>query len=88
MTGSGVKNPPADAEATGYEGSIPGSGRVPGGGSGNPLQYSGLENPTEPAGKPHTQTHTHTHPWTEEPAGLQTTGYVCAIYRRSQMREA
>jgi len=25
-------------------GSIPGSGRSPGGGNGNPLQYSGLEN--------------------------------------------
>ena len=33
-------------------GSIPGSGRVPGGGHGNPLQYSCLENPTdrEPVG--------------------------------------
>ena len=28
-------------------GSIPGSGRSPGGGHGNPLQYSGLENPTD-----------------------------------------
>ena len=28
-------------------GSIPGSGRCPGGGHGNPLQYSCLENPTE-----------------------------------------
>ena len=36
-----VKNPPANA---GDEGSIPGSGRSPGGGPGNPLQYSGLEN--------------------------------------------
>ena len=26
-------------------GPIPGSGRSPGGGPGNPLQYSGLENP-------------------------------------------
>ena len=26
-------------------GSIPGLGRFPGGGHGNPLQYSGLENP-------------------------------------------
>ena len=29
----------------GNPGSIPGSGRSPGGGHGNPLQYSGLENP-------------------------------------------
>ena len=28
-------------------GSIPGSGRSPGGGHGNPLQYSGLENPMD-----------------------------------------
>ena len=28
-------------------GSIPGSGRSPGGGHGNPLQCSGLENPTD-----------------------------------------
>ena len=36
-----VKNPPANA---GDAGSIPGSGRSPGGGNGNPLQYSCLEN--------------------------------------------
>ena len=30
-----------------YAGSIPGSGRYPGGGNGNPLQYSCLENPME-----------------------------------------
>ena len=29
------------------KGSIPGLGRSPGGGHGNPLQYSWLENPTE-----------------------------------------
>ena len=29
-------------------GSIPGSGRPPGEGNGNPLQYSCLENPTDP----------------------------------------
>ena len=28
-------------------GSIPGSGRCPGGGNGNPLQYSCLENPMD-----------------------------------------
>ena len=36
-----VKNRPANA---GDPGSIPGSGRSPGGGNGNPLQYSCLEN--------------------------------------------
>ena len=36
-----VKNPPADARDMG---SFPGVGRSPGGGNGNPLQYSFLEN--------------------------------------------
>ena len=31
----------------GYLGSIPGLGRSPGGGHGNPLQYSCLENPMD-----------------------------------------
>ena len=39
-----VKNPPANA---GDEGSIPGSGRSPGGGNGNPLQYSCVGNPID-----------------------------------------
>ena len=39
-----VKNPPAKAGDTGDSSSIPGSGRSPGGGNGNPLQYSCLEN--------------------------------------------
>ena len=42
-----VKNLPAKARDTGDLGSIPGSGRSPGGGNGNPLQYSCLENPTD-----------------------------------------
>ena len=40
-----VKNPPANAGDIRDEGLIPGSGRCPGGGHGNPLQYSYLENP-------------------------------------------
>ena len=43
-SGSGVKNPPASA---GGMGSIPGSGRSPGEGNGNPLQYSCLESPMD-----------------------------------------
>ena len=39
-----VKNLPAKAGATGDLGSIPGSGRSPGGGNGNPLQCSCLGN--------------------------------------------
>ena len=42
--GSVAKNPPANA---GDKGSIPETGRSPGGGHGDPLQYSCLENPME-----------------------------------------
>ena len=41
-----VKNLPADAGDIRDLDSIPGSGRSPGGGHSNPLQYSCLENPT------------------------------------------
>ena len=39
-----VKNPPANE---GDAGSIPGSGRSPAEGNGNPLQYSSLGNPMD-----------------------------------------
>ena len=39
-----VKNLPANAGDIREAGSIPGSGRSPGGGLGNPFQYSCLEN--------------------------------------------
>ena len=42
--GSVIKNPPAN---TGDVGSIPGSGRSPGEGNGNPPQYSCLEKPMD-----------------------------------------
>ena len=42
--GSVVKNPPAHARDMG---SVPGSGRPPGEGNGNPLQYSCLGNPMD-----------------------------------------
>jgi len=42
-----VKNPPADAGDKKDAGSIPGSGISPGGGHGNPFQYSCLENPLD-----------------------------------------
>ena len=38
-----LKNPPANAEDVIDTGSVPGLGRSPGGGHGNPLQYSCLE---------------------------------------------
>ena len=56
-----VKNPPANA---GDSGSIPGSGTSPGGGNGNPLQYSCLENPMDRGAWQATQS-----------MGLQRVGY-------------
>ena len=51
MTGfpgsSVVKNPPANVGDAGDVGLIPGSGRSPGGGNGNPLQYSCWDNATD-----------------------------------------
>ena len=42
-----VKNPPAKAGDARDRGSVPGSGRSPGGGNGNPVQYSCLEDPRD-----------------------------------------
>ena len=42
-----VKNPPANEGGVKDAGSMPGSGRSPGGGNGNPLQYSCMENPMD-----------------------------------------
>ena len=46
-----VKNLPASAGVAGDVSLIPGSGRCSGGGHGNPIQYSCLENPMD--GRPH-----------------------------------
>ena len=50
-------------------GPIPGSGRSPGGGHGNPLQYPGyhIQYPVSP-------TPVWRIPWTEEPGGLESMG--------------
>ena len=69
-----LKNLDASAGELRDPGSIPGSGRWPGGGHGNLLQYSCLENSmdrgawkatvhgaTESGMTEHTHTHTHTH---------------------------
>ena len=48
-----IKNPPANSGDAGDAGLIsrfPGSGRSPGGGSGNPFQYSFRGNPMEKGG--------------------------------------
>ena len=48
--GAVVKNLPANAKDSRDAGSISRSGRSPGGGNGNPLQYSCLENPMDRGG--------------------------------------
>ena len=55
-----VKNPPANA---GDPDLIPGLGRSPGGGNGNPLQYSCLENLMDRGA------------WRVQSMGLQRAGY-------------
>ena len=42
-----IKNPPTNAGDIRDMGSVPGLGISPGGGHGNPLQYSCLENPID-----------------------------------------
>ena len=42
-----ANNSSVNARDTGDLGSIPGLGRFPGGGNGNSLQYSSLENPVD-----------------------------------------
>ena len=46
-----VRNPPASAGDVRDTGSIPGLGRFPAGGHGNPLQCSCLENPMDRTGR-------------------------------------
>ena len=57
------KNPPANAGEAGVVGSIPGLEIFPGGGHGNPLQYSCLENPMD-GGAWMTTVHEATKSWT------------------------
>ena len=58
-----VKNPPANAGDERDMDSIPGLGRSPGGGHGNPLQYSCLESPMKRGAWPAT-VHRITKGWT------------------------
>ena len=65
-----VKNLPADARDARDESLIPGSGRSPGEGNGNPLQYSCLENPMDRGAwwaTVHGVTETQTFPTLSEP---------------------
>ena len=59
-----VKNLPASAGDISDTGSISESGRSPGGGHGNPLQYSCLENPMDRGARGAT-VHRVTQSWTQ-----------------------
>ena len=87
--GAMVTNLPANAGRAQDAGSIPGLGRSPGRGNGNPLQYSCLGNPMDrgawwwasPRGHKEldtteqlTHTHTHTHACTHTRAHTHTLG--------------
>ena len=60
-----VKNPPSSTGDTRDVGSVPVSGRFPGGGNGNH---------SEKAVEPHSSTLAWKIPWMEEPGGLQSMG--------------
>ena len=62
--GASAKKSPANAGDIRDAGSVPGSGRSPGGGHGNPLQYSYLENPMD-RGAWWATVHTVTKSWTQ-----------------------
>ena len=53
-----VKNPPANAGDVKDVGSVLGSGRSPGGGHGNPLQYSFVESLNDRGGSQHSTSYT------------------------------
>ena len=60
-----VKNPPANARDIRDAGSILGSGRCPGGGHGNPLQHSYMENPPMNRGAYQATVHRVTKSWVQ-----------------------
>ena len=70
--GSAVKNLPANAGDTGL---IPGLGRFPGKGNGNPLQYSCLGNPMDRGA------------WQASPWGCKSVRYNLAIKQQQQQQQ-
>ena len=66
----------AAAAAAGDPGSIPGPGRSPGEGNGNPLQYSGLENSVDYIVRAVAKSWTRLSDWTELKMGIEG-NYCC-----------
>ena len=75
-----VKNPPANAGDTRDWGSIPGWGRSPRGGNGNPLQESCLENPID---RGDWQGHKESH----ATGAAQHTAHACFIITKVKGRQ-
>ena len=78
----------------GNEGSMPGSGRSPGGGHSNPLQYPCLENPVDRGAlwatvhsvsrnqaQAEVTGHTHTHWGQEDKSGIQHPILPCPVFK-------
>ena len=82
-----VKNLPANAEDVRDVGSIPGSGRSPGGGHGNPLQYSCWKIPwtEEPGGLQSIGSHRVRHDW-RDLAHTHSVVRKCALEARKSSR--
>ena len=81
-----VKNLPANAGELGDVGSIPGSGRCPGGGNGNPLQYSCLGNPMD-RGAWRATVHEVAEPGGPPCMRLQSCAHDCAQHMHTQRRK-
>ena len=80
--GSVVKNLPASAEDARDVGLIPGWGRSPGEGNGNPLQYSCLGNPMA-RGAWQAMVHGVTKSWTQ----LSDQHMTCYMYFNTHIQE-
>ena len=79
-----VSNPPANSGDLRDVGSIPGSGGSPRGGSGNPLQYSCLDNPMDRGAwqtTVHGVTESQTRPSTPEEVEVQRCLVTCPEVR-------
>ena len=81
-----VKNSPANAGDAEDVGSMPESGRCPGGGNGNPLQYSCLGNPMD-RGAWRATVHEVAEPGGPPCMRLQSCAHDCAQHMHTQRRK-
>ena len=78
-----VENPPANVGDIRDSGLIPGSGRSPGGGHGNPLQCSCLENPMD-RGAWRATIHRVARSWTQLKQLSTHTLHACMFFKRHE----